>query len=77
MMKKLEDKVVFITGGNSGIGKASALEAAREGAIIVVADLASKDHGETIAEIKALGNSPCRLSGCKCGSSGIARCKFC
>ena len=55
MMKKLEDKVVFITGGNSGIGKASALEAAREGAIIVVEDLASKDHGETIAEIKALG----------------------
>jgi len=54
-MKKLENKVVFITGGNSGIGKASALEAAREGAIIVVADLAGKDHGETIAEIKALG----------------------
>ncbi|MDI9363896.1 MAG: SDR family NAD(P)-dependent oxidoreductase [Flavobacterium sp.] len=38
-MKKLENKVVFITGGNSGIGKASALEAAREGAIVVVADL--------------------------------------
>ncbi|MEO8772054.1 MAG: glucose 1-dehydrogenase [Ferruginibacter sp.] len=54
-MKKLENKIVFITGGNSGIGKASALEAAREGAIIVVADLASKDHEETIAEIKSLG----------------------
>lgn len=54
-MKKLENKIVFITGGNSGIGKASALEAAREGATVVVADLASQDHEETITEIKALG----------------------
>jgi NAD(P)-dependent dehydrogenase (short-subunit alcohol dehydrogenase family) len=54
-MKKLENKIVFITGGNSGIGKASALEAAREGAIVVVADLAGKDHEETITEIKSLG----------------------
>ena len=54
-MKKLENKIVFITGGNSGIGKASALEAAREGATIVVADLATIDNSETIAEIKAIG----------------------
>ena len=54
-MKKLENKIVFITGGNSGIGKAAALEAAREGATIVVADLATIDHSKTIAEIKAIG----------------------
>jgi NAD(P)-dependent dehydrogenase (short-subunit alcohol dehydrogenase family) len=54
-MKKLENKVVFITGGNSGIGKASALEAAREGAIIVVADLENKEHDKTLSEITALG----------------------
>ena len=55
-MKRLENKVIFITGGNSGIGKASALEAAREGATIVVADLATKDHLETMTEITALGS---------------------
>lgn len=54
-MKRLENKVVFITGGNSGIGKAAALEAAREGATVVVADLAGHNHEETLTEIKALG----------------------
>jgi len=43
-VKKLENKVVFITGRNSGIGKTSALEAAREGAINVVAVPVGKDH---------------------------------
>lgn len=41
-MKKLENKIVFITGSNSGIDKASALEAAMEGATVVVADLGEK-----------------------------------
>ncbi|HWY99170.1 MAG TPA: SDR family NAD(P)-dependent oxidoreductase [Bacteroidia bacterium] len=54
-MKKLESKVVFITGGISGIGKASALAAANEGAIVVVADLAETNYKETIEEITNLG----------------------
>jgi NAD(P)-dependent dehydrogenase (short-subunit alcohol dehydrogenase family) len=53
-MKKLENKIVFITGGNSGIGKAAALEAAREGATVVVADMVSKEHDETINELTQL-----------------------
>ncbi|OOV13298.1 SDR family NAD(P)-dependent oxidoreductase [Flavobacterium sp. LM4] len=57
-MRRLQDKVVFITGGNSGIGKASALEAAREGATVVIADLSVKDHQQTILDIEALG-APC------------------
>ncbi len=54
-MKKLQDKIVFITGGNSGIGKAEALEAAREGATVVIADLAGSNHQKTLEEISALG----------------------
>lgn len=56
-MKKLENKVVFITGGNSGIGRAAAMEAAREGATVVVADLAGKDHEGTIRTLQQLGAS--------------------
>lgn len=52
-MGKLQDKVVFITGGASGIGKASAIEAAKEGATVVVADLANTQHEATIQGISA------------------------
>lgn len=52
-MRKLENKILFIPGGNSEIGKASALEAAKEGATIVIADLITKGHLETMKAIKA------------------------
>lgn len=51
-MKKLENKTVFITGGLSGIGKACAIAAAKEGANIVVADLTSESIEESMQEIK-------------------------
>lgn len=51
-MKKLENKTVFITGGLSGIGKACAVEAAKEGANIAVADLKSDLVDSSMAEIK-------------------------
>lgn len=51
-MKKLENKTVFITGGLSGIGKACAIEAAKEGANIVVADLKSDMVEKSMEEIK-------------------------
>ena len=51
-MKKLENKTVFITGGLSGIGKACAIAAAREGANVVVADLPSSASSSAMNEIK-------------------------
>lgn len=52
-MRGLKDKVVLITGAAGGIGKASALRFAEEGAKIVVADYA--DGAAAVAEVKAKG----------------------
>ena len=41
MPGRLEGKVAVITGAASGIGRASAVRFAREGAHVVVADLAA------------------------------------
>lgn len=54
-MRKLEHKVIFITGGASGLGRAAAVAAAQEGAKIVIADLPGSDHVAALAEIKAAG----------------------
>lgn len=51
-MKKLEKKTVFITGGLSGIGKACAIAAAKEGANIAVADIKSESGDKAMEEIK-------------------------
>ncbi|WP_437918694.1 SDR family NAD(P)-dependent oxidoreductase [Sphingobacterium sp. LRF_L2] len=52
-MKRFENKVAFITGGNSGIGKASAILIASEGAKVVIADI--KENLETLEEIRKEG----------------------
>jgi 3-oxoacyl-[acyl-carrier protein] reductase len=50
-----KDQVVIITGGCSGIGRATALRLAREGAKIFLADLSEKAGDETVTEIEKLG----------------------
>ena len=50
-MRKLENRVVFITGGLSGIGKACAIAAAKEGANIILADFRSDKVIKVIEEI--------------------------
>jgi NAD(P)-dependent dehydrogenase (short-subunit alcohol dehydrogenase family) len=53
-MKKLENKTVFISGGLSGIGKACAMAAAKEGANIAIVDIRSESTNNTIKEIKKI-----------------------
>ena len=52
MVGRLEGKVALVTGGGSGIGKATAFAFAKEGEKIVVADRTTKDGEETVAAIR-------------------------
>jgi NAD(P)-dependent dehydrogenase (short-subunit alcohol dehydrogenase family) len=53
--KQFDQKVVFVTGAGSGIGRAAALAFAREGANVAVADIDEAGGAETVAEISATG----------------------
>jgi NAD(P)-dependent dehydrogenase (short-subunit alcohol dehydrogenase family) len=48
-------KVALITGGTSGIGKATAIEFARAGAKVVVSGRREKEGAEVVRQIKKLG----------------------
>ena len=52
---KLKDRVAVITGSGGGIGRAAALEFAREGAVVVVADIQYPAALETVEQIRQLG----------------------
>jgi NAD(P)-dependent dehydrogenase (short-subunit alcohol dehydrogenase family) len=54
-MAALENKVVLITGGNSGIGRATALMAAREGAKVTIANRTPESGQQVVKEIKEAG----------------------
>ncbi len=59
-MKSMEGKVALITGGSTGIGHATALAFAREGANVVIADVAVEQCNETVQSIvKSGGKALC------------------
>src|ERR1700682_5343959 len=54
-MGKLQGLVAVITGAGSGIGQASALEFAREGACVVVADINAASAEGTAEQVRGVG----------------------
>jgi len=48
MMNRLEGKVVLVTGGSSGIGRATAIACAQEGAEVVISDIDETGGMETL-----------------------------
>ena len=56
-MSKLAGKVAIVTGGASGMGRASAMRFLGEGAKVMVADLNEANGAETLAVARAQGHS--------------------
>jgi 3-oxoacyl-[acyl-carrier protein] reductase len=56
-MKRLENKIAVITGGADGIGKATAIRFATEGATTIIWDMNVEKGNETVSEIILNGGS--------------------
>ncbi len=65
---RLADKVAIVTGAASGIGRASAIRFAREGARVVIADINTSGGEHTAASIKQAGGEA-RFSYCDVSDS--------
>jgi NAD(P)-dependent dehydrogenase (short-subunit alcohol dehydrogenase family) len=59
----LDGKAALVTGGASGIGRATALAMSREGARVAVADRAADGAGETVALLNRGGGQAIAISG--------------
>ena len=70
MSGMLEGKSALVTGGASGIGRATALAMVREGARVAVADRSEADAAETVARINAAGGQAAMLDPTEHGIRG-------
>ena len=63
MTGMLDGKAALVTGGGSGIGRATAIAMAREGARVAVSDLSKEGIDETVALINAAGGQSIAIQG--------------
>jgi NAD(P)-dependent dehydrogenase (short-subunit alcohol dehydrogenase family) len=56
-MRRLEGRVVVITGASMGIGRATAIRSAGEGAKVAVCDVADSEGEQVVNEIKGTGGT--------------------
>jgi NAD(P)-dependent dehydrogenase (short-subunit alcohol dehydrogenase family) len=68
----LDRKIALVTGGASGIGRATALAMAREGARIAVADRSEDDAAATVALINAAGGQAIAIGGDVASETDVA-----
>ena len=54
-MNGLKDRIAVVTGGADGIGRATAMRFAQEGAVVVIWDMNEEKGKQTVAEINAAG----------------------
>ena len=54
-MNGLKDRIAVVTGGADGIGRATAMRFAQEGAVVVICDMNEEKGKQTAAEINAAG----------------------
>src|SRR4026209_719807 len=57
MNPSFQNKVAFVTGAANGIGRATALAFAREGASVVLGDVSEAGNHETARMVEELGGS--------------------
>ncbi|MGE3775033.1 MAG: SDR family NAD(P)-dependent oxidoreductase, partial [Gammaproteobacteria bacterium] len=59
MSRKLEGKVIIVTGGSTGIGRAAALRCGADGAAVVIADVNVAAGEATARDIEQAGGRAC------------------
>ena len=73
MAALLDGKSVLVTGAGSGIGRATALTVAREGARVVVNDLNAEAGQETVRQIESAGGAAALVQADVCQAAEVER----